>query len=81
VTYFNGILYPKSGHSMSAALVGCEGGSKCEGLFNQNTKNSFQNRGVTTRILPRNGVAEELYGSPTVGPRPKVWTRSLKWKK
>jgi len=24
---------------------------------------------------------EELHGDPTVGPRPKVWTRGQKWKK
>jgi len=26
------------------------------------------------------GGVEELHGDPTVGPRPKVWTRSQKWK-
>ena len=30
--------------------------------------------GGTTRILPRDGGAEELRGDPTVGPHPKVWT-------
>jgi len=59
---------------MSAALVGCER-SKCEDLFNQNTKNSFQNCGGTTRSLPRDGGAEEFHGGPTVGPRPKIWAR------
>jgi len=27
------------------------------------------------------GRVEKLYGDPTVGPRPKVWTRGQKWKK
>jgi len=31
--------------------------------------------------LPRDGDVEELHGDPTVGPRPKVWTRGKKWKK
>jgi len=31
--------------------------------------------GDATRLLPRDGGIEELYGDPTVGPRPKVWTR------
>jgi len=37
--------------------------------------------GDTTRPLPRDGGVEELPGDPTVGPRPKVWTRGQKWKK
>jgi len=28
-----------------------------------------------TRPLPRDGGAEELHGSPTVGPCPKVWSK------
>jgi len=31
--------------------------------------------GGATRPLPRDGGVEELHGDPTVGPRPKVWTR------
>jgi len=31
--------------------------------------------GGATRPLPRVGVVEELHGDPTVGPRPKVWTK------
>jgi len=31
-------------------------------------------------VQPHGGV-EELHGDPTVGPRPKVWTRGQKWKK
>jgi len=27
------------------------------------------------------GSVEKLHGDPTVGPRPKVWTRDQKWKK
>jgi len=42
VTNFNGFLNQNQADSMTAALVGCERGSKCEGLFNQNIKNSFQ---------------------------------------
>jgi len=34
-----------------------------------------------TRSIPRDEGAEKLYGSPTVGPRPEVWTRGLTWKK
>jgi len=37
--------------------------------------------GGATRRHPRNGGAEEFHGDPTVGPRPKVWTRGQKWKK
>jgi len=29
--------------------------------------------------LPRDGGVKELYGDPTVGPRPKVWARGQKW--
>jgi len=36
--------------------------------------------GGATRSLPRDGGVEELHGDPTVGPRPKVWTRGQKWK-
>jgi len=38
----------------------------------------FLNR-TASPIYPT-GV-EELHGDPTVGPRPKVWTRGQKWKK
>jgi len=34
-----------------------------------------------TRPIPRDGGIEELHGDPTVGPRPKVWTRGQKRKK
>jgi len=37
--------------------------------------------GGATRPLSRDGGVEELYGDPTVGPRPKVWIRGQKWKK
>jgi len=37
--------------------------------------------GGATRPLSRDGDAEELPGDPTVGPRPKVWTRGQKRKK
>jgi len=37
--------------------------------------------GGATRPLTRDGGVEELHGDPTVGPRPKVWTRGQKWKK
>jgi len=66
---------------MSVALEGCERESKCEGLFNHNTKNIFLNRGGTTGPLPKDRGAEELHGDPTVGPRSKVWTRGQQWKK
>jgi len=36
--------------------------------------------GGATRPLSRDGGVEELNGDPTVGPRPKVWTRGQKWK-
>jgi len=36
--------------------------------------------GDATRPLPSDGGVEELYRNPTVGPRPKVWTRGQKWK-
>jgi len=37
--------------------------------------------GGATQSLPKDGGVEELHGDPTVGPRPKVWTRGqkLKW--
>jgi len=38
-------------------------------------------RDGATRPLPRDGGVEELYGDPTIGPRPKFWTRGQKWKK
>jgi len=34
--------------------------------------------GGVIRPLPRDEGAEELHGIPTVGPRPKVWTRGQK---
>jgi len=37
--------------------------------------------GGATRPLPRDGGMKKLHGDPTVGPRPKVWTRGQKWKK
>jgi len=37
-------------------------------------------RGGATQLLQRKGGAEELHGSRTFGPRPKVWTRDQKWK-
>jgi len=37
--------------------------------------------GGATRPFPRVGGTEEFHEDPTVGPRPKVWTRGLKWKK
>jgi len=37
--------------------------------------------GSATRPLPRDGGVEKLHRDPTVGPRPKVWTRGKKWKK
>jgi len=30
--------------------------------------------------FPRDGGVEKLCGDPTVGPRPKVWTRGQKWR-
>jgi len=36
--------------------------------------------GGATRPLRRDGGVEELHGDPTVGPRPKVWTRGQKCK-
>jgi len=38
-------------------------------------------QGMGKRCLPRDGEAEFLRGDPTVGSRPKVWTRDQKWKK
>jgi len=35
----------------------------------------FGSGGGATRPLPRNGGVEELHGDPSVGPRPKVWTK------
>jgi len=37
--------------------------------------------GGATRPFLRDVSVEELYGDPTVGLRPMVWTRSKKWKK
>jgi len=37
--------------------------------------------GGVTRPLLKDGCEEEFHGDPTVGPRPKVWIRSQKWKK
>jgi len=37
--------------------------------------------GGATRPLPKAEGVEKLHGDPTVGPRPKVWIRSQKWKK
>jgi len=37
--------------------------------------------GGATRPLPRDGDVEELHADPTVGPRPKGWTRGQKRKK
>jgi len=37
--------------------------------------------GGATRPLPRDRGVEEFHGDPTIGPRPKVWTRGQKWKK
>jgi len=37
--------------------------------------------GGATRPLPRDGGVDKLHGDPTVGPRPKVWTRGQKQKK
>jgi len=34
--------------------------------------------GSATRHFPRDMGAEEFRGDPTVGPRPKVWTRGKK---
>jgi len=34
-----------------------------------------------TRPLPRDGIVEEFCGDPTVGSRPKIWTRDKRWKK
>jgi len=31
------------------------------------------------QTLPRDGGLEKLHGDPTVGPRPKIWTRDKKW--
>jgi len=36
--------------------------------------------GGATRPLPRDVGVKELHGDPTVGLRPKVWTRGQKWK-
>jgi len=41
----------------------------------------FPGGGGVTRPLPTDGGVEELHTDPTVGPRPKVWTRGQKWKK
>jgi len=35
--------------------------------------------GSAVRYLPKNVGEEEFRGDPTVGPRPKVWTRDQKW--
>jgi len=37
--------------------------------------------GGATRPLPRDRGMEKLHGDPTVGPHPKVWIKSQKWKK
>jgi len=42
---------------------------------------TFLKDGGSTRPIPMDGRVEELYGDPTVGPHPKVWTRGQKWKK
>jgi len=49
--------------------------------FTGSHKKSVYYTGGATRPLPRDGGVEELHGDPTVGPRPKVWTRGQKWKK
>jgi len=33
-----------------------------------------------TRPLPKDGSVENSTETPTIGPCPKVWTRSQKWK-
>jgi len=37
--------------------------------------------GGATGPLLRDGGVDKLHEDPTVGPRPKVWTRVQKWKK
>jgi len=37
--------------------------------------------GGVTRSLPTDGGVKELHGEPTVGSRPKVWSRGQNWKK
>jgi len=37
--------------------------------------------GGATWTLPSNGDAKELRQDPTVGLRPKVWTRDQRWNK
>jgi len=68
--------------SMPTALEGCERRSrKCKGLFNLNTKNSFQNRGGTTRLLSRDGGIEELRGVPNSQATPQYLDQRSKWNK
>jgi len=43
--------------------------------------NTVDHGGDATRPLPRDGGVEKLYGDPTVGPHPKIWTRGQKGKK
>jgi len=61
---------------MSAALVGyerCEG--QCEGLFNQTTKNSFQNRAGTTRPLRGMGARRNFTEAQQSGHAPRTQMR------
>jgi len=48
--------------------------------FQSNVFSLKRSGGGATRPLPTDGEVEELRGVPTVGPRPKVWTRDQKWK-
>jgi len=44
-------------------------------MFFSSYFNKFKRGSDATRPLPRDGGVEELHEDPTVGPRPKAWTR------
>jgi len=49
-------------------------GLSCPVISNDPCRRNIRGGGGATRPLPRDGGVE-LHGDPTVGPRPKVWTR------
>jgi len=49
-------------------------------LIHEKAKVPFGGGDDATLLFPRDRGVKELHGDPTVGPRPKVWTRGQKWK-
>jgi len=63
---------------MSAKMV--TNGIRTHGRYNQRILWIRVGDGAVIWPLSRDGGAEELRGDPTVGPRPKVWTKDQRWK-